>query len=97
MINICLIEDLSADVMKVREVRCLSDASMEFPPAIFSQNVISRVQHETSLSLPDPMAVPTPEVISVLIEDFRLTVEVAGGVSFSDHFDNVNLVSPGQL
>ena len=93
----CLIENLSSDVMKVREVNCLSDETIESPPDIFSKIMIARVLHETALPLPDPMTVPTPEVISVLVEDLHLTVQVARGVGFSDHFENVGFIRPGLL
>ena len=83
--------------MKVLEVNRLSDETMEFAPAILSQIMIARVQDETPLALPDPVAVATPEVVSVLIEDLHLALQLAGGVSFSDHSENVVLLSGGQM
>ena len=93
----CLIENLSADVMKVRELHCLRDETMESAPPIFPKIMIARVLHETALPLPDPMAVPAPEVVSVLVEDLHLSVQVARGVSLSYYFQNVDLLRPGQL
>ena len=93
----CLIENLSADVMKVREVHRLRDETMESAPPIFPKIMIARVLHETALPLPDPMAVPAPEVVSVLVEDLHLSVQVARGVSLSYHFQDVDLLRPGQL
>ena len=93
----CLIENLSPDVMKVREVNCLSDETLKSALPIFSKIMIARVLHETALPLPDPMAVPAPEVVSVLVEDLHLSVQVARGVSLSYYFQNVDLLRPGQL
>ena len=92
MTKSCLVENLSADVMKLREVNRLSDETLETAALIFPEIMIARVLHQTALTLPHSLAVPAPEVISVLVEDLHLSLQVARGVRLSDHFENLDVL-----